>query len=200
MPDTAPQGPILVAGLGNPGREYRDNRHNVGFRFVDRLAQHLGIAFSRKQCEALLCDGRLAGRKVILAKPMTYMNLSGRSVGALVRFYKLPTTSLLVVYDDMDLPTGTLRLRARGGHAGHKGLRSVLEHLGTQEVPRLRIGIGRPPGGMDPTDYVLQDFTDEERAFIDAAIERGLECVERFVTEGMEAAMNHCNPRPSDGP
>ncbi len=185
----------LIVGLGNPGRQYRLTRHNAGFLLLDQLAQDLGLAFTRLQSKALVTQGRYRGRKVILAKPQTFMNLSGQAVGALMKFYKLPPEALLVVYDDVDLPFGVLRLRPKGGAGGHKGMRSIIERIGVQTFPRLRIGIGRPPGRMEAAAYVLQQFSAEEQADLPLVLARGAEAVQRFLAEGLDAAMNWVNPR-----
>ena len=187
---------FVVVGLGNPGRGFRRNRHNAGFMLLDRLADSLGLSFARHRFEAVLTDGILEGRRVTLAKPQTYMNLVGRSVAAMVRFQRLPLDRLLVVYDDLDLPVGALRLRGTGGSGGHKGLTSVIETLGTQDVPRLRIGISRPPGSTDPADYVLDDFDEFEWGVLDSLLDRGVECVRSWILEGLPAAMTRFNPAP----
>ncbi len=186
-------GPYLVVGLGNPGRAYRENRHNAGFMALDRLAASMGTSFSRSQLDALVTDGRLNSCKVILAKPQTYMNLVGRSVGALTRYYRILLPQLLVVCDDLDLPLGALRLRPGGGTAGHKGMASSLEHLGTPEFPRLRLGIGRPPGRMDPADFVLQDFGADEAPAVDGMLDRAAECIRSMVLDGIQEAMTRFN-------
>jgi PTH1 family peptidyl-tRNA hydrolase len=185
--------PYLIVGLGNPGREYRGNRHNMGFMLVDRLAERLGVSFSRLESKALATKGDYQGRRIVLAKPQTYMNLSGQAVGGLVRFYKVPPENLLVAYDDVDLPLGTVRLRPGGGSAGQKGMASIIERLGTQEFPRLRLGIGRPPGRMDAAAYVLQDFTSGETALLRETLDRAVDAALTFVTQGLEAAMNQYN-------
>jgi PTH1 family peptidyl-tRNA hydrolase len=143
---------FLIVGLGNPGREYRENRHNVGFMLVDRLAVKLNARFTRLQSKALVASATYQERKIILAKPQTFMNLSGQSVQGLVHFYKLPLTNLLIAHDDLDLPPGTIRIRPDGGSAGQKGMVSILERLGTDEFARVRLGIGRPPGQMQAPD------------------------------------------------
>ena len=183
----------LVIGLGNPGREYAQTRHNAGFLLVDALAARLGVRFRRLQFKALTTDTRYGEAKIILAKPQTYMNLSGQAVGSLMRFYKIPPERLLVAYDDLDLPLGTVRLRPKGGHGGHKGMRSIIERLGTQEFPRLRLGIGRPPGRMDAADYVLQPFAPAELEAMSIAFDRGVEGIFRWLDEGLDAAMNFVN-------
>lgn len=183
----------LMAGLGNPGRRFRRNRHNVGFMLVDSLAEHLGTSFRKVQSKALLTQVRWGESKILLAKPQTMMNLSGQSVGSLVRYYRIPLERLIVVYDDLDLPHATLRLRSAGGSGGHKGLQSIIHHVGSQDFPRLRIGIGRPPGMMDPADYVLQDFTDDERETLEIALREAVDCLHDLVVEGVAIAMTRCN-------
>ncbi len=183
----------LIVGLGNPGREYAQTRHNIGFQVVSRLAEKHGLKFSRVQNEAVIATGRIGGVRVVLAKPQTWMNNSGKAVGPLARFYKVDLLRLLVVYDDLDRPAGTLRLRSEGGHGGHNGMRSIMERLGTQAFPRLRLGIGRPPGRMDPAAYVLQPFGRDEEADMTASRERAVEAIECFLSEGIVAAMNRFN-------
>jgi PTH1 family peptidyl-tRNA hydrolase len=185
--------PFLVVGLGNPGREYRENRHNVGFMVVDRLAGRLGVTFSRLESKALVTKAVYQGQRLVLAKPQTYMNLSGTSVGSLLRFYKVPVENLLVAYDDVDLPLGTLRIRPDGGSAGQKGMTSIIERLGTDIFARLRIGIGRPPGQMDAASYVLQDFSSQDLEFLLPVFDRAVEAVLTFVCVDLNAAMNKFN-------
>lgn len=183
----------LIVGLGNPGREHRENRHNVGFMLVDRLAARLDTTFSRVESKALVTKAEYRGRRIVLAKPQTYMNLSGQATGALVRFYKVPVENLLVAYDDVDLPLGTIRLRAEGSSAGQKGMSSIIERLGTQEFPRLRLGVSRPPGRMEAAAYVLQDFARGELDLLSQTLDRAVEAALLFVTEGIERAMNQFN-------
>ena len=185
--------PYLLVGLGNPGREYSDTRHNVGFMSVDRLAERLGVTFTRTQSKALLTDARYQGVRIYLAKPQTYMNLSGQAVGALVKFYKIPLENLLVLYDDVDLPFDTLRLRPKGGSAGHKGMRSIIQQLGTQEFPRLRLGVGRSFGSRQAADYVLKPFSRQESEFLPAYLDRAADAALAFVTEGIQPAMTIYN-------
>ena len=184
---------FLIVGLGNPGREYRENRHNIGFLLADRLALNLKARFTRLQAKALVASTIYQERKIILAKPQTFMNLSGQSVQGLIHFYKLPLTNILIAHDDLDLPPGTIRIRPDGGSAGQKGMSSILERLGTDEFPRLRLGVGRPPGQMQAPDYVLQDFTTGERTLISETLDRAVEAALVFVTEGLEVAMNQYN-------
>ncbi|MCK5635301.1 MAG: aminoacyl-tRNA hydrolase, partial [Anaerolineales bacterium] len=143
------QGPYLLAGLGNPGREFRRNRHNIGFMLIDHLARKWNLTISRMQSEALIADGRLDGEKIYLTKPQTFMNLVGRSVASLARYYRIPPSNLIVIYDDLDLSLGTVRIRPEGGSGGHKGMASIIEAMQSNRIPRMRLGIGRPPGKMD---------------------------------------------------
>jgi PTH1 family peptidyl-tRNA hydrolase len=183
----------LVIGLGNSGREYRQNRHNVGFLALDQLAERLGVTFSRVESKALVSKSEYQGKRLILAKPQTFMNLSGQATSALVKFYKVPLPNLLVVYDDVDLPLGVLRLRPGGGSAGQKGMASIIERLGTQDFARLRIGIERPPGRMNAAAYVLQDFSSSEQEELGATLNRAVEAILVYVSLGLEAAMNQYN-------
>lgn len=184
----------LIVGLGNPGREYRLNRHNLGFMILDRLVEHHKLLpFTKRQGKALITSGVIGGVSVILAKPQTYMNLSGEAVGSLMRFYEIPARQLLVCCDDLDLPVGTLRLRPRGTAGGQKGLKSIVQTLGTDLFPRLRIGIGRPPGRMGPSGHVLQDFTEEEMDLINLALDRAVPAIETFLTGGVVLAMSRYN-------
>jgi peptidyl-tRNA hydrolase, PTH1 family len=183
----------LIVGLGNPGREYKETRHNAGFMLLDRLAQRLGEKFTRLESRALVTKATYQERRLILAKPQTYMNESGKAVGALSRFYKVPLDNLLVIYDEVDLPLGTLRLRPGGGSAGQKGMRSIIDRLGSETFPRLRIGIGRPPGRMDAADYVLQKFSKSEAEIAAQMLDRAVDAVLVYVTAGLDKAMNMYN-------
>jgi PTH1 family peptidyl-tRNA hydrolase len=188
----------LIVGLGNPGLQYAPNRHNVGFHCVGRLATDLGVTFDKRQKKARVALGTLGERRIILAKPQTFMNESGLAVAPLARFYQVPLEHLLVVYDDLDLPLGTLRLRPEGGSSGHKGMRSIIEHLGTQSFPRLRFGIGRPPGRMDPAAYVLQDFSADEEPLQEETVARAATAIQTWLREGIEVAMERCNRHPGE--
>ena len=191
----------LIVGLGNPGEEYAKNRHNVGFQCVKYLADRHGFSFNEKQSKARIASGTFAGQRVVLAKPFTYMNESGQAVAPLVRWHKLDVRSeLLVIYDDLDLPFGTLRLRAAGSAGGQGGMKSIIQHLGTQEFPRLRVGIGRPPEGWDPRDYVLGNWSRTEAEELSTVYARVADAVELFVAEGIVAAMNRFNIQRSDSP
>jgi PTH1 family peptidyl-tRNA hydrolase len=184
---------FLLIGLGNPGREYRDNRHNIGFMVIDRLIVRLNARGMRVQSKAIVTSAMYEERKLILAKPQTYMNLSGQSIQGLIHFYKLPVENMLIAFDDLDLPFGTIRLRPGGGAGGQKGFASAIEQLGTKEVARLRLGIGRPPGRMDPSDYVLQNFSREEMKFLSEIVERAADAALTFVVDGLNKAMNKYN-------
>ncbi len=184
----------LIVGLGNPGLEYAKTRHNVGFQCLDYLAARHNITFGKKNMKAIWGKGVLAGKEVILAKPQTFMNLSGQSVGEIVRFFKIdPKQDLLVIYDDLDLPVGKLRLRPNGSSGGQNGLRNILDLLGTLEVPRLRVGIGRPRLGT-ARDRVLNEFSREEQPVMEEIYRRVELAVLTWLTDGMEAAMNRFNP------
>ena len=183
----------LIVGLGNPGLAYRHNRHNVGFMVADALAEKLEIPLKRVKFKAQIGNGKLEGIPIIIAKPLTFMNNSGEAVAPLVRYFKVPLERLLVIHDDMDLPLGTLRMRPSGGSAGHNGMLSIFDKLGTNAIPRLRVGIGRPPGRMDPADYVLQDFPRSEEELLSMVIAQACEAALAFITTGLEKAMNTYN-------
>jgi PTH1 family peptidyl-tRNA hydrolase len=195
---TIPDEGYILVGLGNPGRQYARTRHNVGFMLVDRLAVRLDARGMRLQSKALVSTARYEGRKILLAKPQTYMNLSGHSVQGLANFYKLPLARLLVAHDDLDLPFGTLRVRPGGGAGGQKGVASAIEQLGSRDFARLRIGIGRPPGHMNPSDYVLQGFSDGEQEVLAGIFDRAIEAVLTFITGGLQETMNRINGETSD--
>lgn len=184
---------FLLVGFGNPGREYINTRHNIGFMLIDRLAVRLNAHGMKLQSKAIVMSALYEERKVILAKPQTYMNLSGQSVQGLLHFYKLPPENLLVAHDDLDLPFGTLRIRPAGGPGGQRGMASTIEQLGTKEFPRLRLGIGRPPGRMDPKDYVLQDFSKDDIKLLPEVLDRAADAALEFVIKGLNAAMNKFN-------
>jgi peptidyl-tRNA hydrolase, PTH1 family len=188
-----PETTYLLIGLGNPGREYRDNRHNFGFMLIDRLIVRLNARGMKLQSKAIVTTATYEDRKLILAKPQTYMNLSGQSIQGLTHFYKVPVENILVAFDDLDLPFGTIRLRPGGGAGGQKGLASAIEGLGTKDVARLRLGIGRPPGRMDPSAYVLQNFSREEMKFLSEIVDRAVDAALEFVKNGLNAAMNKYN-------
>jgi PTH1 family peptidyl-tRNA hydrolase len=185
--------PWLVVGLGNPGREYAGNRHNVGFMVAELLASRVGAKFGRhKRAVAEVGEGRLGfgGPKLILVKPLTYMNLSGAPVAALAQFFKVPVENVVAVHDELDVPYGQVRVKRGGGEGGHNGLRSMSKSLGTKEYARVRFGIGRPPGRQDPADFVLSDFSGVERKELDFLVDRAADVVEAVVLEGVEWAQN----------
>jgi PTH1 family peptidyl-tRNA hydrolase len=184
---------FLIIGLGNPGRVYRETRHNIGFMLVDRVSSRLKTRFLRLQSKALIASTIFQERKIILAKPQTFMNLSGQSVQGLMHFYKLPLENMLIAHDDLDLPVGTIRLRPDGRSAGQRGMKSAIERLGTDEFPRLRLGIGRPPGQMNAPDYVLQNFSIRDLTIINETLDHAVEAALLWVTEGLEKAMTKYN-------
>jgi len=193
MLDSLDKENTLIVGLGNPGLAYRHNRHNVGFMVADALADKLEIPLKRVKFKAQIGNGKLEDIPIIIAKPLTFMNKSGEAVAPLVRYFKVPLERLLVIHDDMDLPLGTLRMRPSGGSAGHNGMLSIFDKLGTNAIPRLRVGIGRPPGRMDPADYVLQDFPKSEEELLSMVIAQACEAALAFITTGLEKAMNTYN-------
>ena len=180
----------LIAGLGNPGPEYAGNRHNAGQMVVDLLAERIGARFKAHRTRNEAADGRLAGVPVTLAKPRTYMNLSGGPVAALAAFYKIPPERIVVVHDELDIPFGAMRLKRGGGDNGHNGLRSVTQALGTNEYNRARFGIGRPPGRMDAATFVLRDFSAAERKELPLLIDRCADAVETLLSKGLAVAQN----------
>jgi len=189
--------PYLIVGLGNPGREYSTSRHNVGFMVVDILAEKLDTSFRKVKMNALMTAVRHKGERIILIKPQTFMNLSGQAVSSFIRFYKLPLENVLVVYDDVDLPFETLRLKPDGGDAGQRGVRSIIQQLGTKSFPRLRVGIDRPPGRMEVSDYVLQKFSAAEKGILPFILDTASEAVLHFIDQGLNQAMTIYNQNPS---
>lgn len=188
-----PELSYLLIGLGNPGREYQTNRHNFGFMVIDRLAVRLGARGLKVQSKAIVTTTTYEDRRLILAKPQTYMNLSGQSAQGLLNFYKLPMENMLIAHDDLDIPFGTIRMRPGGGPGGQRGVASTIERLGTKDFARLRLGIGRPPGRMDPSAYVLQDFSREEGKLLSELLDRAADAVLEFVVNGLDKAMNKFN-------
>jgi PTH1 family peptidyl-tRNA hydrolase len=186
------EGRRLVVGLGNPGKEYQETRHNVGFRVIDLLAARHAIDLRKHRHQSVYGEGRIEGAGVLLAKPLTYMNLSGVAVAALARYHGIIPAGVLVVCDDVNLPLGRLRLRTRGSAGGHNGLKSIIGSLGTSEFPRLRIGVGAPDG-QPMVNHVLGPFNRREREIIDAALATAADAVELYLREGIEAAMNRYN-------
>lgn len=187
------QDPYLIIGLGNPGREYKDTRHNFGFMLIDLLAERIGARGMKVQSKAIVISATYEEHRLILAKPQTYMNLSGQSVQGLLHFYKIPHNNLLIAHDDLDLPYGTIRIRPTGGPGGQRGMANTIELLGTKDFPRLRLGIGRPPGRMDAKDYVLQNFSKDELKLLPELLSRASDAALEFVRNGLNAAMNKFN-------
>lgn len=181
----------LIVGLGNPGKSYVNNRHNVGFQCLDHFARVHRIPLKERKARAKVGMGEVVGTPVVLAKPRTFMNMSGEAVRRLVREFRVPLEDLLVIYDDLDLPLGKVRIRQRGGSAGHKGGQSIIASLGSQDFPRIRVGIGRPDG--DEVAYVLSDFTAEEKEIVNEAVATVADAIYAILTEGIEAAMNRYN-------
>ncbi len=182
--------PGLVVGLGNPGPKYADTRHNVGFAVVQLLAERVGARFKAHKGVADVAEGRIGGRRVVLAMPRSYMNVSGGPVAGVLRYFGVPATELVVVHDDLDLPFGSVRLKRGGGEGGHNGLRSISQAIGTRDYLRARFGIGRPPGRMDPADYVLRRFSAAERTELDLGVDLCADAVEALLADGLEATQN----------
>ncbi|UCG26536.1 MAG: aminoacyl-tRNA hydrolase [Chloroflexota bacterium] len=182
----------MIVGLGNPGRAYRNNSHNIGFKVASRLAARHEISMSRLEMKAIVGKGRIADHAVIVAKPLTFMNKSGNAVGSLVNYYDVPLARLMVVYDEIDLPLGTLRLREKGGSGGHNGMKSIIEKLGGG-FPRLRLGVGRPPGKMEAAAHVLRDFNADEEPIVDDMMEVAVAAIETYLSDGIELAMTRHN-------
>ncbi|MCL6473144.1 MAG: aminoacyl-tRNA hydrolase [Firmicutes bacterium] len=189
----------LVVGLGNPGAEYESTRHNVGFMVIEHIAQAHRVKLGTKSHAARWGQGELAGKTVILAEPMTYMNESGVAVKSLLKDKGIPVDHLIVVYDDLDLEPGRIRVRANGGSGGHKGIKSIISQIGTEQFIRVRVGIGRPPGRQDPADYVLSPFTKNQREEINFAIAKASDAVEYIIANGVTLAMNEFNRKDDDG-
>jgi PTH1 family peptidyl-tRNA hydrolase len=189
----------LIVGLGNPGKTYAHNRHNVGFQCLNHFARLHSIHFYHRQCHARVGIGKMSGEKLLLARPGTFMNLSGKSVACLVHKHKIPLSGLLLIYDDLDLPLGKIRLRQSGSSGGHKGINSIISAIGSEEFPRIRVGIGRPQVEGQPlsedavVSYVLSDFSRQEEAMIKPVLTTAAEAIDCFLTQGITAAMNKFN-------
>lgn len=185
----------LIVGLGNPGARYAGTRHNIGFQVVDALARAENVEMNRARFDSLLGRGEISGVPVILIKPQTFMNLSGVSVGKVARYFGIDAEKALIVHDDMDFPIGDVRIKVGGGAGGHKGLLSIVDHLGGAKFIRIRVGIGRPPAEKMVERYVLERFTDEETAVMSSSIERACDAVVAVVSSGVQVAMNRYNAR-----
>lgn len=184
---------FIVVGLGNPGTKYDNTRHNVGFDTIESLASQYGIKVNKLKHKALSGDGVISGTRVILVKPQTFMNLSGESVRELAEWYKVPTPKIILIYDDVDLAVGKIRIRSKGSSGTHNGMKSILYHLQSEDFPRVRIGIGRPPEGWDLADFVLSKFGTEEKKVVNESINKAKEAVVEIIQSGAEAAMNKYN-------
>lgn len=184
---------FIIVGLGNPTREYAATRHNIGFDAITRLSDDYNIPLDTKKHKAICGKGMIAGQKVILAQPQTFMNLSGESVRELMDFYKVSPDEVIIIYDDISLDVGKLRIRPKGSAGGHNGIKSIISHMGTQEFPRIRIGVGDKPKDWDLADYVLGRFPKEEEETIREALKDASKACEVIITEGIEAAMNQFN-------
>ena len=184
---------FLIGGLGNPGQQYSRTRHNVGFMVIDRWAESLGIQLSARHFQSRYTRSFFKEIQIILIRPLTFMNLSGMSIRACADYYDVDAKRVLIIHDDMDLPVGRIRVVGGGGAGGHKGVLSVIHHLGTKDFPRIKIGIGRPVHGEAVEEYVLNSFYRDEKAIIEHIIQTAVTACELFVTDGVEAAMNHTN-------
>lgn len=192
------EGPVLIVGLGNPGPGYAGNRHNVGAMVLDELAERAGIRLAAgkgARSRALSAEGRLAGRRVVLARPLTYMNESGGPVRGLLDYYSIAPSALIVLHDELDIDFASVRLKLGGGEGGHNGLRSITRSAGTKDYLRVRIGIGRPPGRLDPADFVLKDFSATERKELPLLLVEAADAAELLLTRGLEAAQNEVHAR-----
>jgi PTH1 family peptidyl-tRNA hydrolase len=185
----------IVVGLGNPGRKYRSTRHNAGFLVVEALARDLRFDLSQEKYHAFVGKGRVGSEETVFALPQTYMNESGRSVGSILRYTNTTISDLIVVHDDLDLDLGSVRLKSGGGHGGHNGLRSIIDHVGSADFIRVRIGVGRPPAGMDTADYVLSPFLPAERPVAEDAVLRAADAVRAVILHGLTRTMNAFNKR-----
>jgi PTH1 family peptidyl-tRNA hydrolase len=184
---------FMIVGLGNPGKEYQKNRHNIGFMAIEEIAKSLGFENRKVKSKAIIMEGKQNNRKIILVKPQTYMNLSGSSVAPLIRFYKVIPENLIVIHDDLDLPVLSIRLRPNGGAGGQKGVASIIQNLGTQDFNRVRVGIGRPPGRMEAANYVLKNFSKQEESELPFLLNTIKEAVMAIMDSGIEIAMNQFN-------
>lgn len=186
----------VVVGLGNPGEKYAKTRHNAGAMVLDELLRRNGATLKRHKSGCAIAEIGVGDQRMVLARPMSYMNESGRPVRELIRWYKVPLDQVIVVHDELDIPLGEVRIKVGGGTAGHNGVKSVASHLGSKEFIRVRVGVGRPRGRQDPVDYVLSDFSSSERKELDFIIQEAADAVERIVEVGAERAMNEINTRP----
>ncbi|WP_304205710.1 aminoacyl-tRNA hydrolase [Peptostreptococcus russellii] len=183
----------IIIGLGNPGKKYEHTRHNAGFDAIDKLAEKYNIKMDKLKHKALIGEGRIGTEKVVLVKPQTYMNLSGESIVSICQFYKPEFDKVIVIYDDIDLDVGKLRIRKKGSAGSHNGMKSIIKCIGTQEFPRIRIGVSKPPEGWDLADFVLSRFPKEQQGDLEESFERAVLTVEEIIDSGIESAMNKYN-------
>jgi len=195
VPESQPETRWVVAGLGNPGEEYSRSRHNAGFRIVERIAKSKHAQFGRRKFKGMIAEAELAGARALLVKPQTYYNGSGECLAAVLGYYKVPPSRLIVVHDELDLEAGRLRLKQGGSDAGNRGVRSIAESLGTPDFIRVRVGVSRPPGERESKDYLLESMSAEARANLDNSIQRAAEAVEAIIADGLERAMGRFNQR-----
>lgn len=185
--------PFIIFGLGNPGREYEKTRHNIGFIALDKFSIEWKIEMTRVRYKSLMGEGKFAGNRIYLVKPLTFMNNSGNAVRSFMSFYKIEPDRILVIHDDLDLPFGSIRMRESGGSSGQRGMQSIISKISTEQFARLRIGIGRPPGSMDPVDYVLKKFSHNSESDLDLVLDHVVRSVEMLLIEGIEKAMTLYN-------
>lgn len=186
---------FCIVGLGNPGRQYEDTKHNVGFHVIDRLAEKYEISVTKFKNKALMGDGTIKGKRVLLVKPQTYMNLSGESVREIVNFYKIPQERFVVIFDDTSLPCGSVRIREKGSHGGHNGIRNIIDQMGTEEFYRIKVGIGEKPNGWDLADYVLAKFDPDDLPLMEQGMEKAVTGVEVMLSRGIKEAANRVNQK-----
>ena len=187
---------FCIVGLGNPGRQYEDTKHNVGFHVIDRLAEKYDIQVTKFKHKALIGDGMIQGRRVLLVKPQTFMNLSGESVREIVNFYKIPQERFVVIFDDTSLPCGSVRIREKGSHGGHNGIRNIIAQMGTEEFYRIKVGIGEKPSGWDLADYVLSKFDADALPLMEQGMDKAVLGVEVMLAKGIHEAANRVNQKP----
>ena len=185
----------VIVGLGNPGREYEETRHNIGFKVIGKLANENNISVTKNKHKALIGDGIIVTEKVMLVMPQTFMNLSGESVGTILNFYKIDVEDLIVVYDDISLNVGDLRIRQKGSAGGHNGMKNIIAHLGTDNFIRIKVGVGNKPQGRDLADYVLSKFPKNESEIVTNSIEDCSKCIQKLIKDGIISAMNEYNQR-----
>ena len=187
---------FCIVGLGNPGRQYEETKHNVGFNVIDMLAEKYEISVTKAKHKALIGDGEIRGKRVLLVKPQTYMNLSGESVREIVNFYKIPQERFAVIFDDTSLPCGSVRIREKGSHGGHNGIRNIIDQMGTDQFYRIKVGIGEKPSGWDLADYVLGKFNEDDLPAMDEGMDKAVKGVELMLSRGIAEAANRVNQKP----